>query len=188
MDAPNYFAPNVSGFASRMNEVVNGAAFERALIAYARKFPLRKGKLRVIDRLWRVASGGRGTARLANLGYAGFRMPCDLTEMLQRQLYFFGTYFLEEQNLNCWAEAAKDAKVVFDVGANCGIYSLASLASQPVAVVHAFEPTPEIARRLRETAKLNCLDNLIVHEVAVSRAMDKRYCDDFVAMQGQMKV
>jgi hypothetical protein len=33
MDAPNYFAPNVSGSASRMNEVVNGATFERALIA-----------------------------------------------------------------------------------------------------------------------------------------------------------
>jgi hypothetical protein len=68
LDAPNYFASNVSGFARRMYEVLNGAAFERALIAYARKFPLRKGKLRVIDRLWRVASGSRGTARLANLG------------------------------------------------------------------------------------------------------------------------
>ena len=54
------------------------------------------------------------------------------------------------------------------MGANSGIYSLASLASQPAAVVHAFEPTPEIARRLRETAKLNCLDNLVVHEVGVS--------------------
>jgi FkbM family methyltransferase len=143
-------------------------AFERVLIAYARKFPVRKGKLRVIDRLWRAASANRGTARLANLRYGGFKMPCDLTEMLQRQYYFFGTYFLEEQNLNCWVKAAKEAKIVFDVGANFGIYSLASLASQPAAVVHAFEPTPEIACRLREIAKLNCLDNLIVHEVAVS--------------------
>lgn len=53
------------------------------------------------------------------------------------------------------------------MGANSGIYSLAALASQPNAVVHAFEPTPEIAGRLRQTAQLNCLNNLMVHEVAV---------------------
>jgi FkbM family methyltransferase len=94
-------------------------------------------------------------------------MPCDLGEMLQRQFYFFGTYFLEEDILGCWETAAKAAKVVFDVGANAGIYSLAALAAQPSVIVHAFEPTPEIAARLRASAKLNGLDHLHVHEVAV---------------------
>jgi FkbM family methyltransferase len=156
--------------------------FEKALIAYARAFPLRKGKLRVIDRLWRAAAGGRGTARVAHLRYGGLKMPCDLTEMLQRQFYFFGTYFLEEQILDCWAKAATEAKVIFDVGANYGVYSLAALARQPNAVVHAFEPTPEIAGRLRRTAQINHLDNLIVHEVAVTnhsgRAILRRYRGD----------
>ena len=94
-------------------------------------------------------------------------MSCDLSEMLQRQFYFFGTYFLEEDILSCWEIAAKGAKVVLDVGANAGIYSLAALAIQPDATVHAFEPTPEIAARLRATAKLNGLDHLYVHEAAV---------------------
>lgn len=49
---------------------------------------------------------------------------------------------------------------IFDVGAIAGIYSLAALAIQRDAVVHAFEPTPEIAARLRATAKLNGLDDL----------------------------
>jgi tRNA1(Val) A37 N6-methylase TrmN6 len=80
---------------------------------------------------------------------------------------FFGTYFLEEDILRCWETAAKEAKVVLDVGANAGIYSLAALAIQPDATVHAFEPTPEIAARLRATAKLNELDHLHVHEAAV---------------------
>jgi FkbM family methyltransferase len=62
---------------------------------------------------------------------------------------------------------ANGAKVVIDVGANAGIYSLAALAIQPDATVHAFEPTPEIAARLRATAKLNALGNLHVHEAAV---------------------
>jgi FkbM family methyltransferase len=53
------------------------------------------------------------------------------------------------------------------VGANAGIYSLAALAIQPEAIVHAFEPTQEITARLRATAKLNGLDHLHVHEAAV---------------------
>ena len=51
-------------------------------------------------------------------------------------------------------------QVIFDVGANAGIYSLAALAIQRDATVHAFEPTPEIATRLRAMAKLNGLDHL----------------------------
>jgi hypothetical protein len=153
-------------------QTMDASAFERALITYARVFPLRKGKLRVIDRLWRAAAGRRGTVRLAHLRYGGLKMPCDLAEMIQRQLYFFGTYFLEEHILNCWIRVAKEAKVIFDVGANSGIYSLAALASQPNALVYAFEPTPEIASRLRQTAELNHLYNLIVHE---SRSDEKQW-------------
>jgi len=134
---------------------------------YARRFPIRRGKLRVINSLWEAAVGDQSTHRVAALNHGRFKMSCDLSEMLQRQFYFFGTYFLEEDILSCWENAAKGAKVVLDVGANAGIYSLAALAIQPDATVHAFEPTPEIAARLRATAKLNGLDHLYVHEAAV---------------------
>ncbi len=143
------------------------SASERLLILYARRFPIRRGKLRLVDSLWQAVVSDRNTDRLATLKHGGFKMSCDLSEMLQRQFYFFGTYFLEEDLLDCWATISKGAKVVFDVGANAGIYSLAALAAQPNAVVHAFEPTPEIAARLRATAELNQLGNLRVHEVAV---------------------
>jgi FkbM family methyltransferase len=121
----------------------------------------------VINLLWRAAVGDQSTHRVALLNYGRFKMACDLTEMLQRQFYFFGTYVLEEDILRCWESAAMGAKVILDVGANAGIYSLAALAIQPNATVHAFEPTPEIAARLRATAKLNELDRLYVHEAAV---------------------
>src|SRR5579862_6086578 len=143
------------------------SAAERLLILYARRFPIRRGKLRAIDRLWQTGLSGRSTHRVATLKHGGFQMPCDLSEMLQRQFYFFGTYFLEEDLLGCWTALSKGARVVFDVGANAGIYSLAAIAVQPDVVVHAFEPTPEIAARLRATAELNHLENLHVHEAAV---------------------
>jgi FkbM family methyltransferase len=143
------------------------STFENLLMLYARRFPIRRGKLRVINSLWQAAVGDQGTHRMAVLNHGGFKMSCDLSEMLQRQFYFFGTYFLEEDILSCWETAAKGAKIVLDVGANAGIYGLAALAIQPNATVHAFEPTPEIAARLRATAKLNGLDHLYVHEAAV---------------------
>src|SRR5947209_2257163 len=110
--------------------------FESLLVLYARHFPIRRGKLRLIDLFWRTAVGDQNTHRMAALNYGRFQMGCDLSEMLQRQLYFFGTYFLEEDILSCWETAAKGAKVVLDVGANAGIYSLAALAIQPDATIH----------------------------------------------------
>ena len=147
---------------------VQPSTLESLLVLYARRFPIRRGKLRVINSLWRAAVRGRGTRRLAELKHGGLKMSCDLNEMLHRQYYFFGTYFLEEDILDCWENEAKGANVIFDVGANAGIFSLAALAVQQDATVHAFEPTPEIAAGLRETAALNGLDHLYVHEVAVS--------------------
>jgi FkbM family methyltransferase len=143
---------------------------ERMLIAYARRFPLRKGKLRLINALWSAAVDGDDARRIATLIYGGYRLPCDLQEDLQRQIYFFGTYFLEQDNLSWWGKQAKGAEVIFDVGANVGIFSLAALAAEPNAVVHAFEPTPEIAKRLLNAAELNGLHKLNVHALAVSNA------------------
>jgi FkbM family methyltransferase len=57
--------------------------------------------------------------------------------------------------------------MIFDVGANQGIYSLVALAASPNATVHAFEPTPKIAADLRRTAELNGLGGLSVNELAV---------------------
>jgi len=144
--------------------------FERLLVSFARYWPVRRGKLRIVEALWRRAAGSAGTQRMARLKYGDFTMPCDISEMLQRQFYFFGTYFLEEEILDCWRQAAKGAKVIFDVGANAGIYSLAALASEPNAVVYAFEPTPEVASHLRQSAALNKLGKLNVQETAVSSA------------------
>ena len=142
---------------------------DRLLVSYARHFPIRRGKLRLVNALWSLAGNDPSARRLAELKYGSFKVPCDLSEMLQRQLYFFGTYFVEEHIIKCWQHAAREASVIFDVGANVGIYSLAALAVQPDLAVHAFEPTPEIAARLRQTATLNGLRNLEVHQVAVYR-------------------
>jgi FkbM family methyltransferase len=151
----------------QLKTVREAGAGERLLVAYARRFPLRRGKFRAVNALWPLVSGG-DPMRLAQIRYGGLKLPCDLREALQRQYYFFGTYLLEEQLLEAWRAAARDAAVVLDVGANAGIYSLAALDAQPGAAVHAFEPTPQIAAGLRRTAELNGLARLVVHQSAVT--------------------
>jgi hypothetical protein len=68
---------------------------ERALLGYARRSPISYGKYRLINRFWR---NGAGTDhhREAKLIYGGFKTSCDIGEMIRRQLYFFGTYYLEK--------------------------------------------------------------------------------------------
>jgi FkbM family methyltransferase len=124
--------------------------------------------MRLIDAAWPLGTLNGDTNRRADLVYGGFKAPCDLRYMLQRQFYFFGTFYLERQLLARWSLLAQNAKVIFDVGSNAGIYSLAAVAANGQAVVHAFEPTPEIAERLRETVALNEINSLHVHELAVA--------------------
>lgn len=57
-------------------------------------------------------------------------------------------------------------EVVLDVGANIGLVTSTLLRKFPKASVHAFEPTPETARTLRE--RLGAEPRLTFQEVAVS--------------------
>jgi FkbM family methyltransferase len=56
----------------------------------------------------------------------------------------------------------------FDIGANIGYYSLITSILIEDGEVHAFEPTPELAERIRYNAKLNGLHNIKVNQAGVS--------------------
>jgi FkbM family methyltransferase len=142
---------------------------ESLLLNYARHFPVNAGKYRLVEKFGRGSLGNPESIRQSSLKYGGYTMDCDIRKMLQRQFYFFGTYFLEERVIDRWCEIAKGSEMILDIGANAGIFSLAAAASNPTARIYAFEPTPEIAAHLRKTVKQNHLeDRLFIHECAVS--------------------
>lgn len=74
---------------------------------------------------------------------------------------------LEQETL---LKYAVPGRVVYDLGANAGFYAV--IAARAVAsgrgTVYAFEPTPQLAARVRSNAALNSLDNLCVVEAAIS--------------------
>ncbi|TBW25562.1 FkbM family methyltransferase [Gramella sp. KN1008] len=49
-----------------------------------------------------------------------------------------------------WVQLCKCSDVVFDVGANTGIYSLVTKSINPNASVYAFEPSPRNFKKLRK--------------------------------------
>lgn len=69
-----------------------------------------------------------------------------------------------------FCEFAQTSRVVFDVGANTGLFSFLSLARSPQVLVHAFEPHPDVAAVLEKNRTRNpeLAERLLLHCVAVS--------------------
>jgi FkbM family methyltransferase len=77
--------------------------------------------------------------------------------------------FWEMGEIEELARSMKPGDVFYDLGANIGHYAVCIGAFHKDQVeVHAFEPEPGNAARLRENAALNGLSRVTVHEAAVS--------------------
>lgn len=62
----------------------------------------------------------------------------------------------------------KPDDVFYDVGANIGMFCCSAGMVCPTAQIHAFEPEPMTAARLRENVQLNAIANATVHAIAAS--------------------
>jgi FkbM family methyltransferase len=63
-------------------------------------------------------------------------------------------------------QLVRSGDVVFDVGATLGIWSLLAVQHVPGARVHAFEPVPELAERLRDHVARNDARGIVICESA----------------------
>ena len=87
---------------------------------------------------------------------------------LDRQIIAFGSY--EPDALRLMHSRLEPGMVCLDVGANLGEITVNMAACvQPGGQVHAFEPVPEVAGRLRQHVAANGLDDVVqIHPVALS--------------------
>ncbi|MDB5269240.1 MAG: methyltransferase FkbM [Hymenobacter sp.] len=84
-------------------------------------------------------------------------------------LYYQKNY-LESNEIHLFSHFAKRAKIIIDVGANTGVYTLVSAIANPKATIYAFEPNPVNHTRLLQNIKLNGLSNVRVEQQAVGNA------------------
>lgn len=136
---------------------------------WCQRVPVQRGKLRLVR--WAanrcLANGAHLQAMRLD---CGVEIECDLSRLIQQQLFFTGTYHTERQQLADWRRQARSSRVILDVGANVGIYSLEAKAANPQAQVLAFEPTPQWAAHLRGTVARNAIDGLEVLEAGAGSA------------------
>lgn len=78
---------------------------------------------------------------------------------IENELFWNGLYDgWEKYSMRLWANLSANAAVVFDIGANTGIYSMVTKAINPKAEVHAFEPFGAIYNKLVNNAAINGYD------------------------------
>ncbi len=64
----------------------------------------------------------------------------------------------EKVSLSLWHELSQQATTILDIGANTGVYSLLSRASNPKAEIYAFEPVERVHQKLEANNALNGFD------------------------------
>jgi FkbM family methyltransferase len=131
----------------------------------------------------------RGTARLLYRSYAkapcrpgdstrrltskfGDNFDCDLSSVLEWQIWAFGSY--EEHFAELFRHLVKPADRCIDVGANIGVHTirLAKLVGAQGKVV-AVEPDEELACRAADNVRLNHLENVrVLHAAAAERTAE----------------
>lgn len=110
-----------------------------------------------------------GSPRLTRVTVDRLTLELHLSDHIERRIYYTGRY---ERGVEAILRAAlgPEARCFADVGANCGYFTLiGARCLLGRGRVHAIEPFPETARRLRRNLELNAtLANVTVHELAAS--------------------
>lgn len=134
---------------------------------------------RVVVGALRSLARVRGSARLVEAGHRAFgpRQPIvtarcrggtlelDLRQSMERAI-FYGRY--ERDELAFVEKWLRPGDTFVDVGANIGLFTIAaSRCVGPAGAVHAIEPSPIAAERLRKHLAINRVHNTTVHEVAL---------------------
>jgi len=93
------------------------------------------------------------------------------------RLFWKGLNGHEPVSLNLWMQLAENAKVVFDAGANFGLYGLIAKTIEPTAQVFFIEALKKNCARLNVNLRLNAMEATVVNkalgaEVGVAKFYD----------------
>lgn len=87
---------------------------------------------------------------------------------IENQIFWKGETGIQEQfSLKLWTVLSRESKVILDIGANTGIFSVLAGVSNRAAQIHAFEPSHRVYLKLKKNIELNNA-NIDCHEIAVS--------------------
>ncbi len=94
------------------------------------------------------------------LSYCGYRVLYEKGDGLAHHLS--SGYRFEPDVIKCAASMLRPGDIVFDVGANIGLISLAIHRKVPKTMIHCFEPSPYPYRMLKKTIRENALQKYFI--------------------------
>ncbi len=89
-------------------------------------------------------------------------------DLIAADIWRGGLFGFEGPTFRVFLKLLSSARMVLDIGANTGIYSLVAAKAQPACKVHAFEPVPAVLERLNNNIKINGLTNVTTAAMALS--------------------
>lgn len=82
--------------------------------------------------------------------------------------HYFSSEGFESTSVKIFSYLSKDARIILDIGANTGVYSIAAAISNENSDIYAFEPVPRIVKRLKHNIAINNLENVHPRDWLVS--------------------
>lgn len=89
-----------------------------------------------------------------------FRLWSRGDEYISNALFWEGPSSLEPETRDLFCRLARRSRVVFDVGAHVGVYSILAALANPECSVHSFEPLPKVFARLERNLAINRIENV----------------------------
>ncbi len=77
---------------------------------------------------------------------------------IENEIFWKGLYGWEGESIKLWMQEVQKADVIFDVGANTGVYALIARHLNPKAKIYAFEPVDYTYQRMLENFARNKAD------------------------------
>lgn len=142
-----------------------------AAVAEAERFrrALADGTRRRADQAWlkkEFPYFGLVPCRATGLDFVLFHANDDIVAW---EYLWFGDDGYEPEITKTWVEWARDAGVVYDIGAYTGLMSVLAALANPAAEIHLWEPMDRTIERAQINLRLNQVERQVrLHDVAVS--------------------
>ena len=96
------------------------------------------------------------------------RLKSQLDDYIPNRVFWMGLDGYEPETAPVFFRLAQRSAVTLDIGSHIGLFALIAGHANERGRVYAFEPVPEIAKRLKHHVEINGLKNVTCVETAVS--------------------
>ena len=101
-----------------------------------------------------------------------FYMLLNPTEHIQQQLFWYGSYEKELEDL--LKKMLRSNDVFIDIGANIGYFSLLVANNSPTVKVISFEPVADLFQKMNDNITLNNIKNIMTVNAAVGEVNEEK--------------